>query len=96
MAQYKTWVAKLLLGQFFFSNILINEGKGDLKSPNTTGKRGDSGESEFADCVESEGGTQRCRGIMEEKNGLKTSSPKVSLANKDARKQYMNVSLEKL
>lgn len=50
-----------------------------------TGESGDPEEPEFAECVESEGGAQSCRGIMEEMNGLKATSPRVSPANKDAK-----------
>jgi len=56
--------------------------KGILKSPKTAGKSGDSGELRSAQNVWNQ--RKALRGIMEE-NGLKTTSPRVSPANKDAK-----------
>lgn len=68
--------------------------KGILKSPKTAGKSGDSGEPKSSWNVWNQ--RKELRGIMEEKNGLKNTSPTVSPANKDAKKEYSNVHLEKL
>lgn len=45
--------------------------------------------------MEQEKGDQSGRGIMGKKNGLKATSLRVSPANKDVKKWYLNVSLEK-